>query len=679
MKKLTAVLVLILSISLCASAELRLKNPCSDNMVLQQNAEATVWGFAAPGSKITVSPSWGGSCSVRTGADGEWRAKVKTPAAGWRKYSIRISGDGSSITVRNVLVGEVWLASGQSNMEMPLKGWPFCPMDGSDEVIFAPSDEDGVRMFNVPKAESNDPVAEVEGQWLLSKPEQRPEMSATAYFFAKKLRETLNVPIGIIHSSYGGTMVECWASREVAASWGLPLDEESLMEMNEWSRQCATYNKMLHPLEGYTIKGVIWYQGCSNVGNYETYAQRFTDVMNEWRKNWNQGEFPVYIVEIAPYVYGSNAGQYLRDQQWKSAKMLPNCDIVPTNDLVHEYEQHNIHPGQKKPVGDRLAALALKNDYGYSSLRCNAMKVESVYCNGRNEICVKVSGASGGFRRTTGIVGLEVAGEDGDFYPVTAFNYDFRTSSICIRSEYVREPRRVRYCWGDWVIGNIISCDGYPLQTFNYSVGDFRTPYVKGEHDWAWSERYDYLRTEENMNPKAVFMGDSITELWYKLDPEFFNSNNYLGVGISGQTSSQMLCRFRGDVIEYKPQTVVILCGTNDVARNLGEYNPELTLRNIASMCDMARSNGIRVVLCSVPPCDYFFWNDSIRPQEQIADLNVRIKAYADREGIEYVDYYSAMAVDGGAMNSEYTDDHCHPVIAGYKVMENIVSSYLNK
>lgn len=467
MKRMLIILAALCSFSVAANAELSLKNPCTDGMVLQQNTDAVIWGFADPGSVVTVTPSWGKmKYNVTTDATGEWRAEVSTPEGGFTHYTIRVKGDGGDITINNVLVGEVWFASGQSNMEMPLRGWDFCPVKDQQVHISAPADPDGIRMFIVPMDISMEPERNADGRWWYSTPSERAEMSATAYFFAKTIRETLNVPVGIINGSFGGTMLECWAPKNVAEKWGLAVDRESLEAIPNWDRPIVHYNKQTAPCVGYTIKGMIWYQGCSNVGRCDQYAQRFADIIAEYRRNWGVGEFPVYLAEIAPFDYGNNLSPVLRVQQWKSAEITPNCAVIPTNDLVADYERHNIHPGDKQSVGSRLAYLALNRDYGFHHIKCYAPTVCEAMKGEGGEIVLKVENARCGFVMTSGIEGLEVAGEDQIFYPVKNISFDNVNGLLHIRHDNVAEPEYVRYCWGDWVLGNLRSCDGFPMQTF---------------------------------------------------------------------------------------------------------------------------------------------------------------------------------------------------------------------
>ena len=473
MKKILSFIVVLLAFSSLSNAEIHMKNPCADGMVIQQNTNAVIWGFATPGSSITVSPSWNKQkYRVTTDNSGEWKATVPTPKGSFTKYDIHVTGDGSNITISNVLAGEVWFASGQSNMEMPLRGWDLCQIKDQQEHISAPADPDGIRMFIIPLDVSMKPERNAEGRWWYSTPSERAVMSATAYFFAKSLRETLDVPVGIINGSYGGTMLECWAPKNVAQKWGLAVDEKTLETINLWDRPTVHYNKQIAPCVGYTIKGMIWYQGCANVGRCDQYAQRFADIVAELRSNWGVGVFPVYLAEIAPYDYGNNLSPYLRAQQWKSAEITPNCAVIPTNDLVEDYERKNIHPGDKQSVGRRLAYLALNRDYCFSYIKCYAPKVMSAWIGKPGEIVLKVENARTGFRASSNIVGLEISDNGQEFLPVSEITFDHVNGLMYIHNDKVANPEYVRYCWGDWVLGNLISCDGFPMQTFNIRASD---------------------------------------------------------------------------------------------------------------------------------------------------------------------------------------------------------------
>jgi lysophospholipase L1-like esterase len=214
-----------------------------------------------------------------------------------------------------------------------------------------------------------------------------------------------------------------------------------------------------------------------------------------------------------------------------------------------------------------------------------------------------------------------------------------------------------------------------PILMFMVSAMAYAQPNLG---DWAKFNRYAEANKTVTVTPRAVFMGDSITDYWVNIDPEFFTSNNFIGRGISGQATAHMLVRFRRDVIDHHPEYVVILGGTNDVAKNLGEISPENTLGNIISMCELAIANNIKPIICSILPCNYFFWRPEVKGQEKdIIEVNALLKENAESAGIPYVDYHSAMKDEKDGLPKEYAEDGCHPVLAGYKVMEKIVLKYL--
>lgn len=475
MKKLMLIAALA-AIWTAADAKLALRHPTGDHMVLQQRTEAAVWGFAAPGSVISVTPSWNGKTyEARTGADGRWKAAVATPAASYEKHEIRISGDGGEIVVRDVLVGEVWLASGQSNMEMPVKGWPNCPVENASAFITRAPARDRIRMIYAHADQTDEPLAEVRNTsgWECADPNSVPDMSAVAYFFAYKLNQVLDIPVGIVAFPRGGARVESWLPRATVEAYGEDLSPEAVAARTDYTRAFQMYNAMQVPLQGYTAKGFIWYQGCSNVGAHDQFVARMTDLVNQWRSDWGDAEnaMPFYMVEIAPYLYsrdGGDSGARLRQAQHEAAKVIPNAAIVCTNDLVETYEAANIHPARKEPIGDRLAYLALNRDYGFSAVPCYSPEaVEASVREGRGggkEIVVTLAHCYG-FDRTEEIMGLEVRCAGGAWQPVERIR-TARNTQIVIPCE--GEPAEVRYGWRDFMPGNLHGGDGLPVVPFRF-------------------------------------------------------------------------------------------------------------------------------------------------------------------------------------------------------------------
>ncbi len=475
MKRPTTI-ILMMSMCLAAQAKLTLSNLCSDGMVLQQETGAKIWGEATPGSQITVTSSWNGSAhKCKTGSDGRWSIRLQTPKGSYRPYSITIKGDSETIKIENVLIGEVWLASGQSNMEMPMRGFFNCPVENAAGYICSAPAKDRLRMFTVPKAQSYEPLNGTEGKWESAEPSTIPNMSATAYFFARRINEVTDMPVGIISCAYGGARVESWIPENMLREHtDENLDHKAIEAMTDYRRPFLMYNAMLCPVKGYSIKGFIWYQGCSNVGSHDNFVQRMTMLIDHWRSCWDddRAQLPFYMVEIAPYRYkpagDTSYAALLRKAQHDVASSVPNCGIAVTNDLVESYEMDNIHPAKKKPVGDRLAYLALNRTYGFRSIACDSPEaIKCIRIKDSNELGIVLTNCDNGLSRWMEIEGLEVAGSEGVFYPVRYAYFEWDSKMLRIRSEFVPDPCRVRYGWGDFRPGNLKNVEGLPVSPFD--------------------------------------------------------------------------------------------------------------------------------------------------------------------------------------------------------------------
>ena len=443
----------------------------SDNMVLQQNADARLWGTADPGSTLSVTTSWDGKTyTTTTDRTGEWSLAVKTPEASYTPMSITFS-DGTPLTVNNVLIGEVWLASGQSNMEMPLRGFGGCCIrDGWDEVAASRKWADKVRFFTVPLRQSYTPLEDTPGQWAVPSPETAADFSATAWYFATRLSEVLDIPVGIVSCAHGGARVESWLPREILETYpDVSLKEKDIEAMTHYIRPMMMYNAMFNPVKNYTVNGIIWYQGCSNVGADETYADRLATMVAKWRDDLGTGErIPFYAVEIAPYDYDGtqdNMAPYLREAQWKAIDMIPNSGMICINDLVEPYERFNIHPADKKNVGHRLGNLALNRTYGKTQFPVRHPRYKSHTVKG-NEMWVALDDLDMGICRNYDIQGFEVAGADRIFHPADSVWLHWQTNELVVSSDKVPTPVAVRYCFRDFLPGTLYGGNWLPLIPF---------------------------------------------------------------------------------------------------------------------------------------------------------------------------------------------------------------------
>ncbi len=454
-----------------ASAKVRPSAMISDNMVLQQNASARIFGSADPGSTVTVTPSWNNKpYSTTTDRTGQWRLAIDTPGGSFDKHTITIS-DGEPITVGNVLVGEVWLASGQSNMQMPLKGFPGCCTEGGyDEIASSRRQADKVRFFTVPLTQSYTPVDTVNASWAVPSPETSTEFSALAWHLAKRMSDVLDVPVGIVSAAYGGAKVESWTPKELLETYkDVSLDPKDIEPMVHYLRPMLMYNAMFVPISNYTYKGILWYQGCSNVSTWQTYAERLEAMVKHWRDRIAIGDIPFYSVEIAPYEYGDPSEQgkapLLREAQRKAVERIPNSGIICTNDLVKPYERFNIHPADKAAVGKRLCDLVLNKTYGKKQFPVESPRYKShKFKDGA--AWVAIDSPCDGICRNYDIQGFEVAGADKVFHPADSVWLHWETNEMVVSSKEVPQPVAVRYGWRDFMPGNLHAGNYLPLIPF---------------------------------------------------------------------------------------------------------------------------------------------------------------------------------------------------------------------
>ena len=440
----------------------------SDNMVLQQQTEVKLWGKAKANAQVSIRPSWDNRTYTATSdKDGKWIAKVQTPQASYNAYSITFS-DGETTQLSNILIGEVWFCSGQSNMEMPLAGFWNCPIAGANETIATSAQWKGIRVATIEKNGQVQPVDNCKGSWKVSCPENAPAFSATGFHFAMMMNQVLDIPIGIINSSWGGSTVEGWLPRDIVAQYpDINLERDIRKEEGHdwWHYMSPTlmYNGMIKPLQNYTIKGFLWYQGESNVGKHKTYAERLKTMVELWRKEWGLGELPFYFVEIAPYGSSENYhSALLREAQFNAQKIIPNSGMISTNDLVENYEQYNIHPKDKSNVGKRLAYMALSKTYQIKGIEAVGPVYKSMEIKDGVAL-LSFDNAGGGFNRMTDIQGFEIAGEDKVFYPAKA---ELNGGQIKVSSDKVPPPAAVRYGFRDFKPGNVANIRELPLYPF---------------------------------------------------------------------------------------------------------------------------------------------------------------------------------------------------------------------
>ena len=483
MKQIKLLLVVLLSTTI-THAKVRLPQFFSDNMVLQQQTECRIWGWGEPGKKVQVITSWDKKGHPATaGKDGRFQVTVQTPEAGG-PYTIDFR-DGDVVQLNNVLIGEVWICSGQSNMEMQMKGFKQQPVEGTTEELLRCHD-DQLRLFTVKRHASLTPVDDVTGQWSEANSASVRDFSATAYYFGKALRQTLGVPVGLIATSWGGSACEAWMQADWLKAFPKVNQHVTEVDVKKLQQRCPTalYNGQLYPLIGYGMKGAIWYQGEDNIPRYDYYAPLMARMVEGWRADWKQGDFPFYYCQIAPYDYsliGWKDSQLLREQQLKAEAMIPNSRMAVLMDAGLEY---GIHPRKKRQAGERLALLALSNTYAIKGLPDFATYKEVTFQNDTAVIAFDRSKEWVYFEHGTTSKNFEVAGSDQVFHPATKVWVS--RNRVYVTCDEVKAPAAVRYAWRDWVEGDLMH-DGLPVSSFRtddwdaapintQSKGDYNNP-----------------------------------------------------------------------------------------------------------------------------------------------------------------------------------------------------------
>ncbi len=462
---------LMLAVLFCAAAtglgaKVKLPALMGDGMVLQQRSDANLWGWADPGRKVTVTTSWDGASYTATAAgDGGWLVKVKTPAWGG-PYTIDIR-EGETVTLRNVMIGEVWVCSGQSNMQYRVRGSINQHMENTAETVLSSGRYPQIRSFWVKSGRALEPRQDCTGEWEVSSPGCVGMFSAVAYFFARHLTDALGgVPVGIITASYGGSRIECWMDKPTLDKLP-PFKRDSIRLDNPRPQDVPTlfYYGMIAPLTNYTARGFLWYQGESSRAHYKLYPQMQAAMVELWREKWGNPDMPFYYVQIAPYGYkeGTPAALFV-EAQVKAQSLIPNSGIVGTTDLG---EEKCIHPGRKEPVGQRLALLALSKTYGMSDIPPTGPIYKSVsFEKGKAIVSFDGSATQGVGKMLMPLEGFEIAGADRKFYPAEACVVN-RKQMVQVWSDKVPEPVAVRYAFRAFTPGaNLSNHYGQPVFPF---------------------------------------------------------------------------------------------------------------------------------------------------------------------------------------------------------------------
>jgi sialate O-acetylesterase len=500
LQRWSVVVLCVAMLGAAASADIRLPSVLSDNMVLQAGGRVPIWGWADPNEEIAIRVSWrDGERTINAGDDGKWMFKLTTPEVGG-PYEMTLTGK-NAVTIKNILVGEVWLCSGQSNMEMPVR------LAANAEQESAAAGYPKIRLFTVRRKVADKPQDNCAGKWVECSPETVGNFSAAGYYFGRELHKVLDVPVGLIHSSWGGTPAEAWTGpaaletdfvfepimkrhKEMLADYP-KLKEEYLQKMEQWRKDAdkavadgnpepprppaplgpnnpnapgVLYNGMIAPLIPYAVCGVIWYQGESNADRAYQYREVFPDMIKSWWSAWPQGTFPFLFVQLANW---RQAKPEPSESDWAELReaQLMALDLGDTGMAVaiDIGDANDIHPKNKQEVGRRLALWALAKTYGKDVVYSGPL-YRSFDQTG-NEIVVHFDHADGGLIAKDGgpLKGFAIAGQDHAFVWADA---KIKGDTVVVSSEKVSEPAAVRYAWADNPACNLCNKAGLPASPF---------------------------------------------------------------------------------------------------------------------------------------------------------------------------------------------------------------------
>lgn len=476
------------------SAQVRLPALISNNMVLQQNTAVTLWGWAAPGETVTITNSWNNNRAVtKADATGNWRTSVRTTKAGG-PYTMQIRGT-NTIELQNILLGEVWLASGQSNMEFFIgktRNSSYTGVHNYAEVINDASHPE-IRTIDVPNKVAEEPQTNFSGEWKPCTAATIDTFSAVAYFFAREINKATGFPVGIINATWGGTPAEAWTKKAVLqndadlneilvryqkamdrfpeenekykaalASWKEDTSQKkgaqprAPMGANSNQSPSKLYNGMIVPVEPYTLKGVIWYQGESNADRAYQYRKLFPAMIANWRSDWKAPKLPFYFVQISPH---RSQNPEIREAQLFTYRTVPFTGMAVTTD---NGDSLDIHPRNKELVGKRLSLWALRNEYGQKDLVVSGPLYKTAKVEG-NKVRITFDFDQGLVAKDGELKEFTIAGDDQQFVSATA---GIEGRQVVVWSDAVSAPKAVRFAWRNVPQPNLYNGAGLPASPF---------------------------------------------------------------------------------------------------------------------------------------------------------------------------------------------------------------------
>ncbi len=448
------------------SAKVKLPSLIGDHMVLQRDTVVNLWGETSPGTRVRLRASWSGDW-LRTSADssGRWQVQVSTPGAGG-PYRIEID-DGERTTLEDVMIGEVWICSGQSNMALTLHGERGEYTEGSLETLLESGRYPSLRLFQMGNVSASEPQEACPGNWARPDWRRISAFSAIAYHFGRTLSDALQIPVGLISANWGASSIEAWIPEATLQQ----LEQEEGVRfrarpgMMKQKIPSALYNGMIHPLERYTARGFLWYQGEGNRADYRIYDKLMAEMVRSWRAGWGNLQMPFYYVELAPYRYDDPQGidrPLLVEAQHRAVDLIPHSGIVGTLDLG---DSLTIHPPRKREIGQRLGLLALTNDYRIGGIEARSPTYRAARFDRDGSVELTFDHAPYGLRAEGTLTGFEVCGADSVFHAAEARLTADRTG-VRVISPAVSQPIAVRYGFRNWSRGNLYNTSGIPVLLF---------------------------------------------------------------------------------------------------------------------------------------------------------------------------------------------------------------------
>ena len=469
---LSCLLAGVLTLGLQAQP-LQLSHLFTDHAVLQRETTVPVWGWGQPGAKVEVTGSWNGVKAVaKVADDGSWSVVLPTAQAGG-PYTLNVKSGKEALTVNDIALGEVWICSGQSNMEMPIQGFGFQEIEGATEAILAaPETAAQVRVFDIKTPKKTSPEKDVDAHWAYTDGAVTAQTSAVGYFFARRLTRSLGVPVGIIVNAWGGSRIEPWMTNDMINASGITAEDRKAIDAIEekpdrWPETPELiWNGRVAPIVGYAAKGILWYQGCSNIGQ-NCYDKLQAQMVRSWRAAWGR-ELPFIYTLLAPYEHGDADGRWrphFVENQLNTEKLVDNAWAICTETLGNKV---TVHPSKKKEVADMMVLRALQSVYGiYPGVSMELPKLKDVVYEADGTVKVTLTEVWSNLGSISGrdVTGFELAGEDRQFHLAQA-QIDWDGQTIVVKCADVPHPVAVRYAFRNWMGANLAKSNGIPVPPF---------------------------------------------------------------------------------------------------------------------------------------------------------------------------------------------------------------------